>query len=122
MHWLLFSTRCSAQSESSLYLPCLLLAPLACRVAPEVLMGGRQCTQAVDLYSFGVVLWEIVTGERPQRGSLRPPRVPEECPQVGSLQLAAVDGNHCRAVPSSRLSGIFKGCSSAAGPANGCSL
>ena len=47
-------------------------------------MGGRQCTAAVDLYSFGVVLWEIVTGERPRRGSLRSPRVPEECPQVRS--------------------------------------
>ena len=45
-------------------------------------MGGRQCTQAVDIYSFGVVLWEVVTGERPQRGSLREPRVPQECPQV----------------------------------------
>ena len=29
----------------------------------------------------GVVLWEIITGERPQRGSLRMPRVPAECPQ-----------------------------------------
>jgi hypothetical protein len=54
------------------------------RVAPEVLMGGRQCTQAVDIYSFGVVMWEIMTGERPQRGSLREPRVPQECPQVRS--------------------------------------
>lgn len=107
------------------------------RVAPEVLMGGKQCTQAVDIFSFGVVLWvssawhlrvqqwlpstrrwqrqngrrwqqpcprsglcllalasapqpascaarlqEIATGERPQRGHLRPPRVPEECPRV----------------------------------------
>ena len=29
------------------------------------------------------VLQEIVTGERPMRGQLRIPRVPEECPQVG---------------------------------------
>lgn len=99
-----------------------------CRVAPEVLLGGRQCTSAVDLYSFGIVLWvskrwerfdsgtvpqplfwgmrvrlprasgqqtswppaavraplqEIVTGLRPQRGCIRSPLVPEECPQVG---------------------------------------
>lgn len=27
-------------------------------VAPEVLMGGRQCTSAVDLFSLGVCLWE----------------------------------------------------------------
>ena len=27
-------------------------------------------------------MWEIITGEQPQRGSLRLPRVPEECPEV----------------------------------------
>lgn len=37
--------------------------------------------------SFGVVVWEIITGERPQRGQLRMPRVPEECPQVGHVGL-----------------------------------
>ena len=31
-------------------------------------------------FSAAVVLWEIVTGERPRRGSLRPPAVPRECP------------------------------------------
>lgn len=41
--------------------------PLA-RVAPEVLMGGRQCTQAVDIFSLGVLLWEIVTGAGQMRG------------------------------------------------------
>lgn len=28
------------------------------RAAPEVLMGGRGCTVAIDVYSFGVLLWE----------------------------------------------------------------
>ncbi|PRW57729.1 Serine threonine- kinase CTR1 [Chlorella sorokiniana] len=51
--------------------------------APELLLA-RQCTQKVDIYSWGVLLWEIVTGERPQRGQLRLPRVPEECPQAAS--------------------------------------
>ena len=55
--------------------------PPARRAAPEILMGGSHCTSAVDIYSFGICLWEIVIGEHPQRGNLRAPRVPEECPQ-----------------------------------------
>ena len=33
-------------------------------------------TQAVDIYSFGLVLWQLVTGRQPDKslGSLRPPR------------------------------------------------
>ena len=33
------------------------------------------------MYSFGVVLWEIVTQDKPRRGQLRTTRVPAECPQ-----------------------------------------
>ena len=33
----------------------------------------------VDIYSFGVVLWEIVTQDRGRRGQLRQTK-PEECP------------------------------------------
>ncbi|KAK9834205.1 hypothetical protein WJX81_008121 [Elliptochloris bilobata] len=47
--------------------------------APELLMG-RRCDEKVDIYSIGVVLWELVCRERPLRGHLRAPRVPEECP------------------------------------------
>eukprot|EP00891_Asterochloris_glomerata_P007989 jgi/Astpho2/7989/Aster-x1474 len=47
--------------------------------APEVLLGER-CTPAADLWSFGVVLWEVVTKEVPLRGQLRRPDTPQECP------------------------------------------
>ena len=36
---------------------------------------------AADMYAFGVILWEICTGEAPLRGCLRLPHAPEECPQ-----------------------------------------
>ncbi|PRW56736.1 Serine threonine- kinase CTR1 [Chlorella sorokiniana] len=49
-------------------------------MAPEVLLGSP-ASPAADVYSFGVLLHEIITGEQPMRGSLRMPRVPEECPQ-----------------------------------------
>ena len=40
----------------------------------------------VDSFSFGVVLWEIITKEQTHRGNWRPVRVPEECPaEVESL-------------------------------------
>lgn len=38
--------------------------------APEVLLGAR-CSEKVDIYGLGVMLWELVTGESPARGRLR---------------------------------------------------
>lgn len=49
--------------------------------APEVLLGKQSTTQA-DIYSFGVVIWELVTGEQPIRGNAREVSVPAECPSV----------------------------------------
>ncbi len=40
----------------------------------------RALITQVDCFSYGVVLWEIITKERSQRGNWRPVRVPEECP------------------------------------------
>ena len=48
--------------------------------APEMLWGAK-CTEKADIYSYGIVLWEICTGEIPERGRLRDIKVPEECPE-----------------------------------------
>lgn len=52
--------------------------------APELLMGGK-CSPKVDSYSFGVVLWEIITKQPPQRGHLREVRDEEAPPAVQKL-------------------------------------
>lgn len=49
--------------------------------APELLLGGN-VTPGADVYSFGVLLREICTGESPVRGLARDPIVPEECPET----------------------------------------
>ncbi|KAL6771037.1 hypothetical protein ACKKBF_B33675 [Auxenochlorella protothecoides x Auxenochlorella symbiontica] len=49
--------------------------------SPEVILGLRTTAQS-DMYSYGVVLWELVTSEIPKRGKMRPIRVPEECPEA----------------------------------------
>ncbi|KAL4513346.1 hypothetical protein Ndes2437B_g00560 [Nannochloris sp. 'desiccata'] len=48
-------------------------------MAPELLLGGA-ITSAADIYSFGVLLRELCTGEYPSRGRSRLPEVPHECP------------------------------------------
>ena len=35
----------------------------------------------VDVYSFGVIMWEVVSHEQPARGRMRELKVPQECPQ-----------------------------------------
>ena len=39
-------------------------------------MEAPGVSHAVDIYSFGIVLWELITGENPQKcnGCLRTPR------------------------------------------------
>ncbi|KAK9833197.1 hypothetical protein WJX74_009814 [Apatococcus lobatus] len=65
--------------------------------APEQLQA-LPCTEAADVFSFGVVLWEICSGEAPLQRSMRPLRVPEECPQaVADLVVRCIN-----AVPAAR--------------------
>ncbi|GAB4820647.1 hypothetical protein N2152v2_007693 [Parachlorella kessleri] len=59
--------------------------------APEMLLN-KGCTDRSDVFSFGVCLWEVCTGERPQRGRMRPIAAPEEAPaEIHDLQLRCVD-------------------------------
>ncbi|KAL4517967.1 hypothetical protein Ndes2526A_g02333 [Nannochloris sp. 'desiccata'] len=62
--------------------------------APEVL-AGRRCGCKADIYSWGVVLWEVCTGEAPVRGVMRtldPER--DACPvQVVDLYTRCVAEN-----------------------------
>ena len=41
--------------------------------APEVILS-QKCTSAADMWSFGVILWELCTQEIPVRGRMRPVR------------------------------------------------
>ncbi|CAL8471556.1 g11098 [Coccomyxa elongata] len=47
--------------------------------APELLLNMR-CNEKADIFSLGVVLWNICTQEVPLRGHLRRVQVPAECP------------------------------------------
>jgi hypothetical protein len=45
----------------------------------------------VDVFSFGVLLWELVTREPPQRGNLRGLDVPKDCPAQARSLLGELD-------------------------------
>ena len=42
-------------------------------MAPELIAAGR-CTEKADIFSFGVVLYEIMTAQQPLRGRSKPVR------------------------------------------------
>ena len=68
--------------------------------APELILGLK-CSEKADMFSFGVVLWEIVTRLRPVRGQMRdlvPGEVPDE---VAALLRQCLDPDP-RARPTAR--------------------
>ncbi|CAL8464771.1 g4306 [Coccomyxa elongata] len=89
----------SAQMKNASHISSMPVAGTWAWVAPEVILGGKVTSKA-DMFSFGVVLWEIITLERPMwRGNLREIRVPEEAPQeIADLVL------RCTAQPEHRPS------------------
>ena len=59
--------------------------------APEVLLNTR-CDEKSDMYSYGIILHELATLGRPQRGAMRPVAVPAEAPAaVASLIARLLD-------------------------------
>ncbi|KAK9805399.1 hypothetical protein WJX73_000847 [Symbiochloris irregularis] len=83
--------------------------------APEILLG-RACTEKVDIYSYGVVLWELSTGTLPEGRHLRE-LLPTDCcpPEVDALMHACLSED-----PSSYLTDALKpgGRSHLPGPCN----
>jgi hypothetical protein len=67
-------------------------------MAPELFQYGLRPTTAVDMFSFGVLAWEVVTGERPwmQRGhvlrdvAVRPCPDPNPKPACSAARRCAV--------------------------------
>ncbi len=66
--------------------------------APELLLGVRRVNEKADCFSYGVVLWEIATQERPLRGQLRDLRCapPAGC-QVWRVRAQVLEIHQCLA-------------------------
>lgn len=53
--------------------------------APELILGEK-CGTKSDIFSIGIVLWEIATGKVPHRGYIQLPEESERCPK-GLIEL-----------------------------------
>ncbi len=85
-------------------------------MAPEIMMG-KPFTEKVDVYSFGIILWQILTRQEPfahhknlklfrvavcKRGE-RPPMPPDAPPRLRQLIEACWDGEAMRRPPFKRI-------------------
>jgi hypothetical protein len=86
--------------------------------APEVL-AGQGVSESADIYSLGVVLWEIVTGERPHMRQMRAVRVPAECPREVADVIEACRQVDPSARPTARAVYAALAAAPAAAPAGG---
>ena len=59
----------------------------------QLLCFAAAASAQADIYSFGLVLWEIVTREAPAEEQLRQLHTPSECPEVRRC-CADTDGVH----------------------------
>ena len=69
--------------------------------APELLLGER-CTEKVDVYSLGIVLWELATGKMPKRGFTQSPPTSERCPIDLSCLISECTDADARERPSAK--------------------
>ena len=76
--------------------------------APEVLLG-KPTSESADIYSFGVLLWELSIGEAPPGRALRDIEVPGEAPQeVADLVARCMDEDPERRPTALELVHFFK--------------
>ena len=88
--------------------------------APEVLLG-KPTSESADIYSFGVLLWELSTAEAPPGRALRELEVPEEAPQeVADLVARCLEEDPARRPTALELVHFFKDLDVAASASSGC--